>query len=230
MITFEEFQDNLNQVRKRMQAACSACGRNVEDVKLLPVTKNHPVDAVNYALRSGMITVGENRVQEALDKMSKASNEIKWELIGHLQSNKSKIAVDHFDRVQTVDSIKLADRLNLLSKEKDKVLSVLIQVNTGEDPSKFGIKCEEAKGFFEKIMNYDHLAIDGLMTIAPLDEDKSVASKAFSKLRELQNYLEKEFKIELKDLSMGMTEDMEEAIREGSTMIRVSTALFGVRE
>ncbi len=229
MITYDQFFANLTAVRARIQAACVASGRAPESVDLLPVTKNHPVDAVTYAQRAGLLAVGENRVQEAAQKHAQAGAGVRWELIGHLQSNKAREAVAIFDRIQSVDSLKLLQRLDRQSGEAGKQLSILLQCNTGEDPNKFGFRVGEMEAVLEQALGLEHIQVDGLMTIAPLDDDLEVASAAFEGLRELRDQLASRFAVALPELSMGMTGDLEVAIAAGSTQIRVGTALYGSR-
>lgn len=230
MISYEEFLQNLTSVQKRMVAACEVAGRASESVVLLPVTKNHSVDAVSYAVRAGLTAVGENRVQEAEQKQAQTDSAVRWELIGHLQSNKAKSAVELFDRVQSVDSLKLLERLNRQAAEMGKELPILLQCNTGEDPNKYGFGVSEMARVLEHALAADSLRVDGLMTIAPLDDDLDVAKAAFVGLRELRDDLAGQFGVALLELSMGMTGDLEVAIAAGSTQIRVGTALYGARQ
>ena len=213
-----------------MARACELSGRSQSSVSLLPVTKNHPLDAIDYAVRSGLKAVGENRVQEALDKRDSFTNEVRWELIGHLQSNKAQDAVAVFDRIQSVDSLKLLRRLDRFAGEQDKKLAILLQCNTGKDPNKYGFEEEEVPSAIEAALNMPNLQLDGLMTIAPLDDDPKIADTAFQGLRELRDALSKCFAVPLPELSMGMTGDLEQAIAAGSTQIRVGTALYGERD
>ena len=230
MIKENEFTSRLGEVRSRIESACAAAGREPDSVTLLPVTKNHPVAAVEYALRAGLMAVGENRVQEAAEKRAQLdSTEVRWELIGHLQSNKARQAVDCFDRVQSVDSLKLLRRLDRCAGEAERELPILLQCNTGEDPNKYGFRVDEMAAAVEASMEAAHLRLDGLMTIAPLDDDPAVARAAFERLRDLRAELEASFDIRLPELSMGMTGDLEAAIAAGSTQIRVGTALYGER-
>ncbi len=230
MITYEEFTQNLANVQLRMAEACVAANRAVGSVRLLPVTKNHPIDAVHYAYQSGLTAVGENRVQEAAGKCAQdAVSPVEWELIGHLQSNKTKEAVAIFDRIQSVDSIKLLKRLDRQAGELGKCLPILLQCNTGEDPNKYGFRVAEMGAALDAALQLDHLQVDGLMTIAPLDDDLDVASAAFDRLRELRDHLSERFSVALPELSMGMTGDLDVAIAAGSTQIRVGTALYGSR-
>ncbi len=229
MISFEAFDSNLRQVNSRIETACIAADRSVESVQLLPVTKNHPVDAVLYAARAGLTVVGENRVQEASEKYAMQLAEVRWELIGHLQTNKAKVAVAIFDRVQSVDSLKLLNRLDRCAGEVGKTLSILLQCNTGADPNKHGFSVGEMDAVLEAALAAEHLQVDGLMTIAPLDDDLDVAKAAFEGLRDLRDRLAAKYATPLPELSMGMTGDLEVAIAAGSTQIRVGTALYGAR-
>jgi pyridoxal phosphate enzyme (YggS family) len=230
MISFEAFESNLTQVKSRIEAACGSVGRSIESVQLLPVTKNHPVDGVLYAARAGLPAVGENRVQEAAQKHALHPDLVRWELIGHLQSNKVKDAVALFDRVQSVDSIKLLNRLDRCAQQAGKSLSILLQCNTGEDPNKHGFYADEMSAALEVALAAKSLQVDGLMTIAPLDDDLDVAKAAFEGLRDLRDRLAEQYQVPLPELSMGMTGDLEVAIAAGSTQIRVGTALYGARE
>ncbi|WP_269522467.1 YggS family pyridoxal phosphate-dependent enzyme [Coraliomargarita parva] len=229
MISLDEFKQNLASVCARMDAACLAAGRDPASVQLLPVTKNHPEAAPEYVAACGLGAVGENRVQEAVAKQAACTASLRWELIGHLQSNKAKEAVAHFDRVQSVDSLKLIQRLNRMAADSGKCLPILLQFNTGEDPNKYGFSCNEADAVLEAALACPHLQVEGFMTIAPLDDDLEVAKVAFDGLRALRDRLADSFQVPLSELSMGMTGDLEVAITAGSTQIRVGTALFGSR-
>ncbi|MFT3783181.1 MAG: YggS family pyridoxal phosphate-dependent enzyme [Nibricoccus sp.] len=229
MISFNEFKANVDAVRFRMDEACRAAGRNPAEVELLAVTKTHPKEAVEYAVRYGLSGVGENRVQEAVEKKSSLTVQIRWELIGHLQSNKAKLAVQYFNRVQSADSEKLIRLLNKAAEEQERALAVLLQINAGRDPAKFGAEIEDAPRLLETALGCKSLRVEGLMTIAPLSVDPAVAQRTFANLRELRDDLSTRFGVPLKELSMGMTGDLEHAIAAGSTQVRVGTALFGQR-
>ncbi len=230
MIEFSNFEQNLSQLKARIFAACAASGRSEGSVSLLPVTKNHPVDAVEYAARCGLISVGENRVQEANDKRGSYVGSVRWELIGHLQSNKAQLAVSIFDRIQSVDSLKILRRIDRFAGEQGKRMPILLQCNAGNDPKKYGFKLAEAEAVLEEALAAYHLEVEGLMTIAPLDDDPDVTKAAFERLRELRDRLSGQYGLPLKELSMGMTGDLEAAIAAGSTQIRVGTALYGTRQ
>lgn len=229
MIKYAEFAARCEEIQTRIHKACESAGRRPEEVTILPVTKNHPADAARYAAQAGFAAVGENRVQEALDKQPHAPEGLRWELIGHLQSNKARQAAAHFDRVQSVDSEKLLQRLDAAAAEAGRPLAVLLQVNAGDDPAKFGVHCDQAEPLLAAALACEHLRVDGLMTIAPLDDDKAVAARAFERLRLTRDRLSEKLGTPLPVLSMGMTDDLEEAVKAGSTLVRIGTALFGAR-
>lgn len=229
MITYQEFKRNLDAVQKQVESACSLVGRKASEVTILPVTKNHPVEAIQYVQNSNYKSVGENRVQEAVLKKESFASSMDWELIGHLQSNKVKLAVANFDRIQSVDSLKIAKKIQEVAKSLGKEQRILLQVNTGKDPAKYGFMEEEVTDVFCEIYGCSHLRVEGLMNIAPLSDDKKVTINTFHKLADLQSQLEVLKKCKLPELSMGMSGDLVEAIAAGSTMIRVGTGLFGAR-
>ncbi|HUG10883.1 MAG TPA: YggS family pyridoxal phosphate-dependent enzyme [Opitutaceae bacterium] len=227
--TYEEFLSSLTALRDRVAAACATAGRDAGTVTILPVTKTHPVDAALFAARAGLPAVGENRVQEAMPKIEAARGKgVRWELIGHLQSNKAKLAAVAFDRIQSVDSEKLLDLLDRAAGEAGRRMPVLLQLNAGNDPTKSGASVEDAPRLLAHAAAKAHLHVEGLMTIAPLSDDPAVARRTFAALREIRDRLATPA-LPLRELSMGMTGDLAEAIAEGSTMIRVGTALFGSR-
>ncbi len=228
-LAYEEFTARADQILEEIKAYCLACGREPSEVELLPVTKNHPVVALEYVQRYGLSCIGENRVQEALSKKEQFPGHLKWELIGHLQTNKAKVAAIHFDRIQSVDSIKLIRRLAHGASEADRKLPILLQFNAGNDPAKYGAEISEAPFIMEEALSQQNLKVDGLMTIAPLSENSDIAKYTFNTLRECRDQLEEEFSITLPVLSMGMSGDLESAIFAGSTQVRIGTALFGQR-
>ena len=231
MLEFSAFKANLALVEKRITDACEACGRAVKSVSLLPVTKNHGVEAPTFASEAGLQAVGENRVQEAHAKrLATESLGLRWELIGHLQSNKAKEAVQVFDRIQSVDSLKLLKRLDRFAGEASKTLPILIQCNAGDDPNKYGFSVDAMEGAMEAVLDSKNLKVEGLMTIAPLDDTPEIARAAFDTLRLIRDQLEAKLDVSLPELSMGMTGDLEAAVQAGSTQIRVGTALYGQRD
>lgn len=229
MIPFEEFCRRADGVRARIAEACARAGRASDEVALLAVTKTHPVEAAVYAYRYGLASVGENRVQEAQEKKPAAPPELRWELIGHLQSNKAKLAATLFDRIQSVDSVKLVELLDRAAAAREQPLAVLLQINAGRDEAKFGADLEEAPALLAAAQQAPHLRVEGLMTIAPLSENPAVAQRTFAHLRELRDRLAVQSGLPLRELSMGMSGDLVTAIAEGSTQVRVGTALFGAR-
>lgn len=230
MLTYQEFQNNLCWLKNRIAITCAQCNRNPNEITILPVTKTFPIDAINYANQASLLAIGENKVQEAISKKELFSeNTISWELIGHLQTNKAKTAVACFDRIQSVDSLKLAQKINETAHQQNKTMRILIQINAGNDPKKFGTHNDEALELMECILNLKQLQLEGVMTLAPLTEDKQIIRKAFESLRNLRDQLQNKFNHPLPTLSMGMSSDFNEAILEGSTLIRIGSLLFGKR-
>lgn len=233
LIGFDEFSRRADAVQAEIASACARCGRDPRDVALLAVTKTHPAAAADYAARYGLAAVGENRVQEAVEKRAQSTAAVKWELIGHLQSNKARLAVQHFDRIQSVDSEKLLNHLDRAAGELGKTLPVLLQINAGNDPAKFGADLADAPRLLEVALAKRNLRIDGLMTIAPLGatppETAALAERTFANLRELRDGLASRFSAPLPELSMGMSGDLALAVAAGSTIVRIGTALFGTR-
>jgi len=229
LIDYDTFRQRAEALQQRIAAACRRAGRDPAGVTLLPVTKTHPAAAADHAARYGFRAVGENRVQEGVDKRVQATAVLGWELIGHLQSNKARLAATHFDRIQSVDSEKLLNALNRAAGELGKKLPVLLQINAGHDPAKFGAEPADAPRLLELALTLPSLQVDGLMTIAPLSDDPAVAHRTFASLRSIRDDLAARFGLPLHELSMGMSGDLEAAIAEGSTQVRIGAALFGPR-
>lgn len=234
LISYEEFARRADALEARIAEACAAAGRQPGEVELLAVTKTHPFAAADYAARYGLKGVGENRVSEGVEKRAQCKAALRWELIGHLQSNKARLAARHFDRVQSVDRSKLVDQLDRAAEEAGITLPILLQINAGNDPAKFGADPAEAASLLEAALGRKNLRVDGLMTIAPLGADEAStaahAERTFATLRILRDDLARRFGVPLRELSMGMTGDLAIAVAAGSTLVRVGTALFGVRE
>jgi pyridoxal phosphate enzyme (YggS family) len=227
---YEDFRLRADAIREQIAVACAAVGRDPVEVELLAVTKNHPPAAADYAARYGLRAVGENRVQEGIEKRALSKATVQWELIGHLQSNKARLAAEHFDRIQSVDSEKLLNHLDRAAADLGKALAVLLQINAGRDPAKFGAELEDAPRLLAAALTKKNLRVEGLMAIAPLSSDPAVAERTFSTLRELRDRLAAESGVPLRELSMGMSGDFAAAIAAGSTIVRVGTALFGSRD
>lgn len=228
-IDYDTFRLRADELLARIARQCAAAGRNPRDVTLLPVTKTHPAAAAEYVVRYGLPAVGENRVQEAIEKQAQASSTVRWELIGHLQSNKAKLAAAHFARIQSVDSEKLLGALDRAAGELGRKLPVLLQINAGNDPAKFGADPADAGRLLDAALGKAHLQVEGLMTIAPLSDDEAVARRTFANLRTIRDQLASRTGHPLRELSMGMSGDLDAAIAEGSTLVRVGSALFGPR-
>jgi pyridoxal phosphate enzyme (YggS family) len=233
---YPEFVDRADSIVTAMAAAAHQAGRAAAEIELLPVTKTHPAAAAEYVARYGLLGVGENRVQESAEKRGQTTStarSLRWELIGHLQTNKAKLAARHFDRIQSVDSDKLIQHLGRAAAELGKVLPILLQINAGHDPAKFGAELEDAPRLLEAALAQKYLRVDGLMTIAPLGatpaETSAHAERTFASLRMLRDDLTSRYHTPLTTLSMGMTGDFGLAIAAGSTLVRVGTALFGAR-
>jgi hypothetical protein len=226
----DSFLHALTRLRSDLASVCARAGRDPSSVKILPVTKLHPAEVVAWVARAGLAAVGENRVQEARDKQPSCAHlGLRWELIGHLQSNKARLAAAIFDRVQSVDSLRLLDLLDRHAGELGRVLPILVQVNAGGDPAKFGCDLAQAPELVEAALGRPHLRLEGLMAIAPLSDDKDVARRTFDALRLCRDQLAARFGVALPELSMGMSDDWPIAVEAGSTQIRVGTALFGAR-
>jgi PLP dependent protein len=225
--------DNIKSIRERIANAATGCGRSPGDIVLLAVSKTFSAAAVSQAAQAGLRQFGENRVQEAEEKIPffRDMPDLEWHLIGHLQSNKARRAAELFDVIHSVDSIKLAEKLNQASLEIGKTLSVLLQVDLGGEETKFGADPSQILEMACAIGGFKAVSLNGLMTIPPFFEDPEKARPYFEKLRELRETLESNQPgcLGKQHLSMGMSNDFEVAIREGATIVRVGTAIFGSR-
>lgn len=220
-------EDNLKTIEKRICAACEKAGRSREEVKLVAVSKRKPFEAVLEAAQAGQTLFGENRVQEAQAKIPRCPQNLHWHLIGHLQSNKAKLAASGlFRMIHSVDSEKL---LRALDTHAATPLPVLIQVNVSGEGSKSGCTPEEAAGLIEAANSCSQVEVHGLMTIPPFTVDTEKARVHFANLRKLRDELQESTGTPLPELSMGMSNDFEIAIEEGSTFVRVGTSIFGER-
>ncbi|WP_026893935.1 YggS family pyridoxal phosphate-dependent enzyme [Clostridiisalibacter paucivorans] len=228
-----DLQKNFEQVLENINNAARRAGRKPEDITLIGVTKTVNEDVVRDALELGIKNIGENRVQEIQKKYDtiREDDDSVLHLIGHLQTNKVKYIVEKVDLIHSLDRLSLAKELQKRCKKEDTSINALIQVNIAEEESKFGLKEGEVITFIESLLEYDRINIKGLMTIAPYAEDPEDVRGVFKQLRELSQEVEKkDYKgVEMKYLSMGMTNDYEIAIEEGANMVRIGTALFGER-
>ena len=225
----DHIAENLAAVHRRMAAACARAGRSPDSVRLLAVSKTHGPDAVRAAAAAGQVLFGENRVQEAAAKMPECPVRLQWHLIGHLQSNKAALAAQLFDWVHSVDSLKVLEALDRHAGEAGRRLDVLVQVNVSGERSKFGLAPDKTLEVLARGNELAHLQMRGLMTIPPLAADPEKARPYFRALREWRDRWAADLGMDLYDLSMGMTHDLEVAIAEGATFVRVGTGIFGER-
>lgn len=219
----------LERIRARMAAACARSGRPAESVRLLPVSKTHPPESVAEAVRAGLDTFGESRVQEARQKIPLCPGGAHWHFIGHLQTNKAREAARLFEMIHAVDSVRLLETLDRACAEEGRPMPVCLEVNVAGERSKFGLKPGELEGVFERAAGLFKVQIVGLMTIPPVAEDVETARPFFRQLRELREVWRTRAGLPLPELSMGMSHDFEIAIEEGATWVRVGTLLFGQR-
>jgi len=220
---------NLEQIQQRIAAASARAGRDPGSVLLLAVTKTQPPDVVSEAARLGLTVFGESKVQEAKAKIPLCSGRLHWHMVGHLQTNKCRDAVQLFEMVQSVDSLHLAEELSHRAEQAAKTIPILLEVNIVGEASKFGYKPEQVLLDLERLNAMPRLELHGLMTIPPWTSLAEKARPVFRKLRELKEQCEKLLGAPLPQLSMGMSHDFEVAIEEGATMVRIGTALFGER-
>jgi pyridoxal phosphate enzyme (YggS family) len=231
---------NLEAVRKSIAAAARGAARDPNSVRLVAVTKTFPSEKVMAAYNAGAREIGENRIEEAREKIANvsastaASDPVHWHLIGHLQRRKAREAVELFSLIQSVDSVKLARTLDRHARALGKRQSILLQVNVARDPHKFGFSFEPRDVFFQavgEILGLSALRVQGLMTIGPLTSEPEQARPFFRALRDLRDDLAKRFPdADWHELSMGMTDDFSVAIAEGATIVRIGRAIFGERK
>ena len=240
-----DIETNLTRLWERIATAAQRAGRTPNEVTLIAVTKTHPPQTIEAACQAGLRDFGENRVEEASAKISDLPELIsnleraRWHMIGHLQRRKARLAVALFDIIHSVDSLRLAQRINRVAEESGKVVPVLLEVNVSGEASKYGFDLsaaasQQARTVFsadvEQILTLPHIQPCGLMTMAPIVPDPEEARPVFRALRELRNDLIERFpEADWRELSMGMTDDFELAVEEGATMVRIGRAIFGSR-
>ena len=226
-----KLQDSLSDIRERISRAAEKSGRDLNDITLVGVTKSYSLDVVYAALANGIFDLGENRVEELIKKSDTVSHKcVRWHMIGHVQGRKSSSLIGVAGLVHSVDSIRLAQRLSKAAEKADKKQPVLIQVNTSGEGTKGGFQEDEIEKDLKNILDLQGLEVRGLMTMAPFTDDEIILRKTFRGARKIHNKLQQLEEYSGEDLSMGMTNDFEIAIEEGSTMIRLGTALFGKRK
>ena len=229
-----DLRDRFADVHERIASAARACGRPAEDITLVAITKTHPVETLQAAIEAGATDIGENRVQEAEQKIVELGRDAaRWHLVGHLQTNKARRAIQLFDLIHSVDSAALAQRLDRLCGEEEKhSLDILVQIDLGGETTKSGIAPADLPALLSTLQQCPRLQLRGLMTLPPFFKNPDCGRPFFKTLRELRDELQEQghFGPAKGELSMGMSHDFEVAIAEGATIIRVGTALFGERK
>ena len=225
-------KENYEKVKENIVRACEKAGRSPEDVTLIAVSKTKPLSDIEELLSdTNAVDFGENKVQELVDKYENVSRPVNWHMIGHLQTNKVKYIVDKVCMIHSVDSLNLAKTIEKEAAKHDVTVNILIEVNVAQEESKFGLKVDEVIPFIEKISQFQHICVKGLMTIAPFVENPDDNRPVFANLHKLSvDIMNKNIdNVNVSILSMGMTNDYEVAIEEGATMVRVGTGIFGAR-
>lgn len=220
MTNYSKLVDEISYLAKQ-------AGRTPSEITLVAVSKGHPWDQAQNLYKNGCRNFGENRIQEALEKIPGAPNDIAWHMVGHLQTNKVKKAIGKFALIHSVDSLNLAQKLSTASLEAGLVTNILLEINTSQEPSKYGFQTDTCLEQFESIIQLAGIQVQGLMTMAPLVKDEATIRSCFSNLRLLRDQLTNRFELFLPHLSMGMSNDYPYAIQEGATLLRIGTALFG---
>ena len=220
---------NLETIRQRIKAACDRADREPNSITLLAVSKTHPPETIKTAADLGLIFFGENKIQEAKAKIPLCQGKLRWHFIGHLQSNKCRDAVELFEMIQSVDSLNLAREISKRAEQAAKQMPVLLEVNVAGEASKFGYSPGKLSAELKELNSLPRITVQGLMTVPPFAIEPEKSRPHFRRLRELKSQCEEILGAPLPQLSMGMSGDFETAIEEGSTLIRVGTALFGPR-
>ena len=221
--------DNLDAIRHRISEASKRSGRTLGDVELLAVSKTFPADQVQEAVDAGQLLFGENKVQELLSKQPALPSKLRWHLIGHLQSNKVRKCLPFVDAIHSVDTLSIARDINRIATELGLFPKVYLEVNLAAESTKHGFKPEQLRQELDDLYSLDRLFIQGLMCIPPFDANPEQTRRYFVVLRELRDELQVIGGAPLPKLSMGMSHDFEVAIEEGSTIVRVGSAIFGTR-
>ena len=225
----ENIEVNIKNVKERIKTAAEKSNRKSEEITLVAVSKRFPAEIIKTAVKNGLTDIGESRLQEAEPKINELGNIARWHMIGHLQTNKVKKAVPLFDLIQSLDSFKLSSEINRQAELLDKKINCLLEVNSSGEDSKYGFSPDETLDTIKKIMDFKYINLCGLMTIGPYTTDLNSIRRAFILTRELFINGQKIVGDNFSTLSMGMSSDYELAIEEGSTMVRVGTAIFGIR-
>jgi len=230
--TMGALEENIKNIWSRIENAAEKTGKSKGDIKLVAVTKTVETERIKEAINRGIQIIGENRVQEAESKFDQITEEVEKHLVGHLQTNKAKTAVELFDFIQSVDSQRIAQEISRRASQMGKVMEVLVEINTSGEETKFGIDPDEVLSFVKSISNLEGIKIKGLMTIGLFSDNPEDTRPCFKRLKAIFDQMKSECipNVEMKYLSMGMTSDFEVAIQEGSNMVRVGTGIFGPRK
>ncbi len=226
-----EIEKRLQKIQDQIRISATQVGRDPSEIKIIAVTKTVSVQQIRDAQLAGVKEIGENRVQETLDKYQTLGRSLKWHLIGHLQTNKVKKALTVFDLIHSVDSLNLAQEIQKEAEKLKKTVPILVQVNTSEEESKFGLHPDQVKPLVSQMADLRNLKIQGLMTMGPMTQNPDQSRQCFRRLKELSERLKSlpNDNVEMKFLSMGMSGDYPIAIEEGANLLRIGTALFGER-
>jgi pyridoxal phosphate enzyme (YggS family) len=227
----ESIKNNVENIRVRISEAAEKSGRTVDDIHLVAVSKMQPLEKIYQAHQAGIEFFGENKVQDLIRKVQDSTLDLKWHMVGHLQSNKINKVIGNVEMIQSIDSVHLLEKLDRAGQERDLVSRVLLQVNSSGEESKFGFEPDEIFTVCESAENMTSVEICGLMTIGPLTTEREEVIKSFRRLKKLSEELNavKSVKVRMDYLSMGMSGDYEIAIEEGSNLVRIGTAIFGPR-
>ncbi len=227
-----DIKNNILEIKDKIEKSLEGTDKTVDDITIVAVSKNVDSQKVVEAFNEGLINFGENRVQEFLKKFEEINEKISWHMIGHLQRNKVKYIYDKVDLIHSVDSIRLAKRINKYGRKNNKPISILLEVNVAEDDSKFGFKTEELENAINEIAEFEYISIKGLMTVAPYFDDPEEARPIFKKLKLFFDNLSKlEYNnVSMEYLSMGMSNDYHIAVEEGANIVRIGTDIFGERK
>ncbi len=226
----EEIADNLRELRGRIVEACEEYNRDANDITIVAITKSHPAASIKMAVAAGIRNIGENRVQEAEPKINEVGRIARFHMVGHLQTNKVKKAVQLFDVIQSVDSYRLAEEINRHARDIDRVIECYIEVNASGEIQKYGVPPEKTLELIKRVNNLENINLTGLMTVGPLTDDRDEIRRIFKICHNLFKKGRDIVGSKFDTLSMGMTDDFELGVAEGATMIRIGTGIFGPRE
>ena len=225
------FKENLDNVNISIKKACENSNRNPDDITLVAVSKTHAAHEVEAAYQCGVRDFGENKVQELLEKYEVLPKDIRWHMIGHLQTNKVKYIAPFIYMIHSVDSIKLAKEINKEASKNNRVIPVLLEVNISNEDSKYGIDADSIYDVLNEVKTLEHVKVNGLMTVAPFTDNKELLDSCFYKLKQLflDIATKKLDNVDMNVLSMGMSNDFDIAIENGSNCVRIGSSLFGIR-